>query len=39
MCDDASVFVELYNWVKPEEVALGDGHVVKANGRGLSKLK
>ena len=35
-CNDASLFVELYNWEKPEEVTLGDGHVVKANGWGLS---
>ena len=39
MCNDASLFVELYNWEKPEEVALGDGHVVKANGRGVVKIE
>ena len=39
MCNDASLFVELYNWEKPEEVTLGDGHVVKANGRGVVKIE
>ena len=39
MCNYASLFVELYNWEKPEEVTLGDGHVVKANGRGVVKIE
>ena len=39
MCNDTSLFVELYNWEKSEEVTLGDGHVVKANGRGVVKIE
>ena len=39
MCNDVSLFVELYNWEKPEEVTLGDGHVVKANGRRVVKIE
>ena len=39
MCNDTSLFVELYNWEKPKEVTFGDGHVVKANGRGIVKIE
>ena len=39
MCNDASFFVKLYNWEKLEDVALGDWHVVKGNGREVVKTK
>ena len=39
MYNDASLFVELYNWEKPEEVTLVDGHVAKENGRGVVKIE
>jgi hypothetical protein len=35
MRNDVSLFIELYNLEKPKELALGDGHVVKATGRGV----
>ena len=38
MCNDANLFVKLHNLEKPEEVTLGDGHVVKATGRGVVKI-
>ncbi len=37
MCNDVSKFVKLHNLEKPEDVTLGDGHVVIATGRGVLK--
>lgn len=39
MCNDVSLFVKLHNFEKPVEVTLGDGHVVKATGRGVVKTE
>jgi hypothetical protein len=39
MCNDVSQFVKLHNLEKPEDVTLGDGHVVIATGRGVVKTE
>ena len=39
MCNDASLFVKLDNLEKCQEITLGDGHVVKAIGRGDVKTE
>jgi hypothetical protein len=39
MCNDVSQFVKLHNLEKPEDVTLGDGHVVIATGWGVVKTE
>ena len=34
MYNDVSLFVELHNLVKPQDITLGDEHVVQVTGRG-----
>ena len=39
MCNDKSLFTKLQQLNHPQEVALGDGHVVKASERGTVTLE
>ena len=39
MFNDVSLFVELHNLEKPEDITLGDGHVVQATGHGAVRTE
>ena len=39
MCNNGNMFSTINNLKQPLEVALGDGHVLKAVGRGVVELK
>ena len=39
MCNDSNAFSEYSTLKQPQEISLGDGHIVKATGKGTVLLK